>query len=499
MTNIPPSTSSEIRPFYDAIVLGSGMGGAVCAYRLAERGARVLLVEQGDFLKAPDRDQTGAAVASDYILDVIGSRSEPISCVGGQTKFYGSALYRFRTSDFEGRRLEVGQTPKWPVSYADLAPHYQVAEALFKVHGDDAGDPTAPRRDQPYPYPPVPLDPLVATFADRLERAGARVSQVPRGVDFGPGGACVNCAGCDAFLCRLDAKMDADIAAVRPALSTGRMDLATQTSCVRIEIEQATARATGVHLIYRGEARLVRTDAVICAAGQKGTVELFLRSRNATSPNGVGNHSGQLGRNLAGHSTGMIFPLVSGKPLPPVQTKSFAIHDWHDGGPGWAYPLGVVQVAGQMPFWREAGRWVRPVARLMADHCFTLFYMCEAAPEFEAGFQFDGDKVVGQTDPKPSLGSFARLRKLSVDLLARAGYPAIARRRPPYLWHTVGTTRMGDDPAQSVVDPFGRVHHMKGLYVADAGVLPSAGCVNTGLTIAALALRTADQIIDAKT
>jgi choline dehydrogenase-like flavoprotein len=484
---------TSFRSSYDAIVLGSGMGGAVSAYQMTRRGLRVLLVEQGGSL-SPHAGGPADDGSSSYILDLVGERSVPISCIGGQTKFYGAALYRFRLSDFEARELESGLSPQWPVSYADLAPYYDHAERVFKVHGDDAGDATAPPRDTPYPYPPVPFDPRVSDFAGRLQRAGGAIAALPRGVDFGPGGACTNCAECDAFLCRRDAKMDAEVAAVRPALSTGLLDIADQTFCAHINLDPAGERVVGVRLLRDGAEFSVGAGVVVAASGQRGTVELFLRSRNSRFPNGLGNHSGQLGQNLAGHSTGMIFPLISLKKLPPTQTKSFALNQWHDGGPGWSFPLGVVQLAGQMPFWREASRWVRPVARLVGDHCFTMFYMTEAPPTAGAGFQIVGDEVAGLTEPQHCLESFRHLRRLSVQLLLRAGYPALARQRAPYLWHMVGTTRMGDDPEVSVTDAFGRVHDLQGLYVADAGILPSAGCVNTGLTIAALAMRTADHI-----
>jgi choline dehydrogenase-like flavoprotein len=120
--------------------------------------------------------------------------------------------------------------------------------------------------------------------------------------------------------------------------------------------------------------------------------------------------------------------------------------------------------------------------------------MTEAHPTRESGLIFDGDEIVGRVPPPHSVKSFAKLRSLAVAAFRRAGYLVLARRRPPYLWHEVGTARLGADPATSVVDPNCQVHGIKGLYVVDASVLPSAGAVNTGLTIIALALRAADHI-----
>jgi choline dehydrogenase-like flavoprotein len=92
----------------------------------------------------------------------------------------------------------------------------------------------------------------------------------------------------------------------------------------------------------------------------------------------------------------------------------------------------------------------------------------------------------------------ARLRNLAQDAFRRAGHPSLARVLTPYLWHEVGTARFGDDPGTSVTDPDCQVHGIEGLYVVDASVLPSAGAVNTGLTIIALALRAGDHIAGTK-
>jgi choline dehydrogenase-like flavoprotein len=120
--------------------------------------------------------------------------------------------------------------------------------------------------------------------------------------------------------------------------------------------------------------------------------------------------------------------------------------------------------------------------------------MAEALPTRESGLIFDGDTVKTTIMPNLNLKAFDKLRRLAVEVFHRAGYVALARKRPPYLWHEVGSARMGCDPTDSVVDSTLRVHDIEGLYVVDASVLPSAGAVNTGLTIIALALRAGDTI-----
>jgi choline dehydrogenase-like flavoprotein len=120
--------------------------------------------------------------------------------------------------------------------------------------------------------------------------------------------------------------------------------------------------------------------------------------------------------------------------------------------------------------------------------------MTEALPTRDTGLFFAGDTIGRRVGPIHNQKTFAKLRRLTIDIFRRAGYRALAPRRPPFVWHEVGTARLGSDPATSVVDPNCQVHGVERLYVVDASVLPSAGAVNTGLTIIALALRLGDHL-----
>jgi choline dehydrogenase-like flavoprotein len=115
-------------------------------------------------------------------------------------------------------------------------------------------------------------------------------------------------------------------------------------------------------------------------------------------------------------------------------------------------------------------------------------------PTRDTGLIFRGDEIVGRDPPVHNMKTFLKLRKLAVDLFRRAGYVVLARRQAPRVWHEVGTARFGTDPATSVVDPNCQVHGIEGLFVVDASVLPSAGAVNTALTIISVALRAGDYI-----
>jgi choline dehydrogenase-like flavoprotein len=122
------------------------------------------------------------------------------------------------------------------------------------------------------------------------------------------------------------------------------------------------------------------------------------------------------------------------------------------------------------------------------------FYMSEALPTRNTGLVFGGDEVVNRVAPVHNLRTFFKLRDLAANVFRRAGHLVLARRRYPLVWHEVGTARFGKDPGTSVLDPNCQVHGIEGLFVVDASTLPSAGAVNTALTIMALAVRAGDHI-----
>ena len=188
-----------------------------------------------------------------------------------------------------------------------------------------------------------------------------------------------------------------------------------------------------------------------------------------------------------------MFPIVSWRKLGSRHTKTIGINNFYGPSADWPYPTGVIQIAGQMPIWEGANRLMRPIVKAVATRSLTCFYMTEAVPTREAGIVFDGDTLARTVPPPLNAKTFARLRTLAVKAFRKAGYPVIPRNRSD-LWHEVGTARMGSDPGSSVTDANCMVHGIEGLYVADASALPSAGAVNTGLTIVALALRTGDII-----
>jgi len=479
---------------YDAIVIGSGLGGSTLAYRLGQRGLRVLVLERGDYLRLPPR---GPNEPVGIHIDSFSTR--PFT-VGGPTKFYGAAMYRMRESDFRATKHEAGESPAWPITYADLEPYYKEAEQLYRVHGASENDPTEPPRSSPYPYPPIPHEPLVSAVIDRLGKSGTSVSPVPLALDYGDGGKCILCSTCDSYYCRLDAKMDAEIAALRPAMATSKVELLTNADCLKILTSSDGSKVTGVLIERGGKQETIRAGIVALCAGVPHSARILLDSRTERHPHGLGNSTGCVGRYSAGHTTGMIFPLLNwAKKLPPTRTKSFSINGYYGGTSDWPYPLGVIQAAGQIPFWTADAvpKWKKRIAQFVAERSLYCFYMVEALPTRDTGYDFNGRTIVRETKPVENVGTFNKLRHLAIKTFRKAGYQVVSPGHRS-LWHMTGTVRFGDDPNTSVLDANCKVHDIDNLYAVDSSVLPSAGVVNTGLTIAALALRVGDTIASAE-
>lgn len=159
---------------YDVVIIGTGAGGGTLAYALAPTGARILLLERGDYLAKEKANWDPGAVFADERYkttelwhDAAGHafRPEMNYYVGGNTKVYGAALLRMRERDFREVRHYDGISPAWPLTYQDFEPSYTAAEHLYKVHGRHGQDPLDPPASREYAFPPFAHEPLIQQIA----------------------------------------------------------------------------------------------------------------------------------------------------------------------------------------------------------------------------------------------------------------------------------------------------------------------------------------------
>jgi choline dehydrogenase-like flavoprotein len=494
----------------DVVIVGSGMGGGTLAWALRDSGARVLLLERGDFLPAEPQNWSPEAVfienrykANELWRDADNGWFAPgvHYFVGGNTKVYGAALPRLRQDDFGAVQHAGGISPAWPISYEDLAPYYDRAEALYLVHGLAGVDPTDPPRSGPFPYPPMPADPYMDDLAARFRTQGLHPAPLPVGVDFGLGGRCIRCRTCDAFPCRVLAKSDADVCAVRPALESPAVELWTKTCARNITTDGRGRRATAIEAERDGEPMRIEADVVVLAAGAVNSAALLLRSASERHPSGLANSSGLVGRHYMVHNNSVLVAIDPRRGNPTVFQKTITVNDFYRAGidPEFPFPMGNLQPIGklQAAMMRGAAPHVPSWALgLAAEHSVDWWVMSEDLPDPANRVTLDASgNIVIHWRPN-NLAAHDRLMRHAKQMLQRAGYPILLDQQMGIATnsHQCGTLRFGDDPTTSVLDPFCRAHDLENLYVVDASFFPSAAAVNPALTIAAQALRVGDHL-----
>ena len=239
--------SKRVSEHFDVVIIGSGAGGGTMAYALAGTGARILIVERGDFVPQEAENWDPDAVwrllryqTRERWIDRNGDAFTPYTHynVGGNTKFWGSVLYRLRREDFAVMEHIDGVSPAWPIDYDTLAPYYDRAERLYQVRGLHGIDPTEPPRG-PFPYENIPHSDGMATMIRGLQGLGLHPFPLPLGIQRpGQPDGCVLCNTCNSFPCKVHAKSEADVICVRPAIrdGQGRVTLWTNSCANRASI-----------------------------------------------------------------------------------------------------------------------------------------------------------------------------------------------------------------------------------------------------------------------
>jgi len=486
----------------DVIIVGSGMGGATLAAGLAPTGARIVILERGEQLKdTPETRDAGAIFQRGFYrptetwTDGAGKPFSPGNYyyVGGNSKFYGAVLIRYRACDFRPIAHAEGTTPGWPFDYDELEPWYTQAESLYRVCGELGDDPTEPRHSAPYPLPAVPDEPAIAATRERLRKTGLHPASLPLGVDIR---AWMKRAATpwDAFPDARTGKMDAETRGLAAALAHPNVTLQTGVKVQRLIMAPDGKHVEGVECDIGGERHTLKARLIVLSAGAVNSAALLLRS----SERGVANKSDKVGRHFMNHNSSAILAVDPRTVNDSVYQKTFGINDFYlDDGVGGP-PLGNIQLLG-----RVTGQILKANLRQVPEfalnwlsrHAVDFYAMSEDLPDPDSRVTLDGEGI--RLDWKRSnwashLALVAKLR----ERLRAAGYPivlarAFDRRTPS---HQCGTVRIGLDPAEAPLDPNCRTHDHPNLFVVDASFLPTSAAVNPALTIAAQALRVADHI-----
>ena len=538
---------------WDVIVIGTGIGGATFGYAMARAGQQVLFCERGAAHldqaggdgtaltgHYPEEDLPGAIArhlapdqqllrqagrATDLLDDVSGRKTRSFvpfvgSGTGGSSALYGMAMERFFPADFEPRQQHLGDTDNslpaaWPLSYAELAPWYSQAEALYRVRG--SVDPLRAGFDGPRSLPAPPaLTPAADWLAQHLSATGLHPYRLPMACEFLPG-----CQGCQGYLCPKACKNDSARICLAPAVTEHGAQLLADCTVVKLEARQR--QVTGVVCRQAdGSLRTLRARTVALAAGALQSPALLLRSASEAWPQGLANRSGLVGRNLMRHCIdlhALTLPEHARPLADENRQKQLAFNDFYAGTAG---KLGSVQSFGRLPpqqmlfasllddvahspwaallpLLRRAGPLLAPTLRQLAQESMILAATLEDLPNPNNRVTPSPGRpdslclhyrmTAGQHQRVSTLRKLikARLRPLPVRLLKQAD-------NNQRLAHVCGTLRFGNSATDSVLDADNRAHGLDNLLAVDASFFPSSGGTNPSLTIAANALRVAHRL-----
>lgn len=513
---------------YDVIVIGTGAGGGTLAHRLAPSGKRILILERGDWLtREPDNWDSHAVFvkhkyrASETWHNPEGRRFHPgiHYYVGGNTKVYGGALFRFRREDFGEVKHHGGISPAWPVSYEDFEPYYTQAEHLYQVHGRHGIDPTEPEASAEYPFPPVSHEPRIQEMSDGLTRAGYHPFHLPLGIlleeehgNVRRRSRCIRCCKFDGFPCLVDGKADSQVICVEPLLERPNVELLTRAYVSRLETDASGRKVAKVIVERDGETLGLSADVVVSSCGAINSALLLLRSASDTHPNGLANSSGVVGRHYMRHNNAAVLA-ISREINPTVFQKTMGVNDFYFGAEDFDYPLGHIQLLAKSDekiIKGEAPDWVvwKPKMPLdeIARRAVDFWLTSEDLPDPENRvFLGTGGKVELRLREN-NMEGHRRLKEKLRQMLRHMGcHEDHLLLRPLYLdkeipiggtAHQNGTIRFGIDPASSALDTYCKAHDLDNLYVVDGSFFVSAAAVNPGLTIMANALRVGDHLLE---
>ncbi|WP_424952762.1 GMC family oxidoreductase [Deinococcus sp.] len=497
----------------DVVVIGTGAGGAPLLARLAQAGLKVVALEAG--VRHPP-----AGVATDEVAQAglfwmderLSAGEDPIAFgrnnsgkgVGGSTLHYTAYTPRAQPDDL---RLfsEFGQGVDWPLEFADLERYYRQIEPFLGVSGP-ADYPWGPHGTDRYRHPPLPPNGAAELMARGCAVLGLRTSPAANAAlsrpqeqeGYGLRPACTNRGFCQAG-CSTGAKASLDVTYLALAEKYGAQ---IQGGSYVTGFRRQGDRLTGVEYQCGGEAQFVSAGAVVLSAGAIETPRMLLL-------HGLANSSGQVGRHFMAHTGVQVWGQFEEEVRPNKGIPGALIsEDTHriEGlvGGYLLQSIGVMPVTYAGQYVRGTGTWGQALHDHMQgyNHVAGINILGECLP-YQHNYLELSDELDGRGFPKPRIhftfGDNERRMTEHAETLMRRVWEAAGARNIwafPRAAHTIGTARMGRDPATSVVDPYGRTHDLHNLWISDNSTFPSALSANPALTIMALSLRTAERMLE---
>ena len=497
----------------DVVVIGTGAGGAPLLARLAQAGLKVVALEAG--VRHPP-----AGVATDEVAQAglfwmderLSAGQDPIAFgrnnsgrgVGGSTLHYTAYTPRAQPDDLR-LHAEFGQGADWPLEFSELERYYDEIEPFLGVSGP-AEYPWGPTRRAGYRHPPLPLNGAAELMKRGCASLGIRTSPAANAAlsrpqhqeGYGQRPACSNRGFCQAG-CSTGAKASLDVTYL--ALAEAHSAQILGGSYVTGFGRQGD-RLTGVEYERGGEVHFISAGTVVLSAGAIETPRMLLL-------HGLANSSGQVGRNFMAHTGVQVWGQFPESVRPNKGIPGSLISEDTHRVPGLVggyllQSIGVMPVTYATQYTRGTGTWGQALHDHMAgyNHVAGINILGDCLPYGHNYLELSDEPDVRGL-PKPRIhftfGDNERRMTEHAEALMRSIWAAAGAHDIwafPRAAHTIGTARMGTDPASSVVDSWGRAHDLKNLYISDNSTFPSALAANPALTIMALSLRTADRMLE---
>lgn len=514
------------------VIVGSGIAGSLIAHALTRVGVQVTVFEKGPAFPYPHAlqfreeieqlfDNPKYQLPSDLRqVSTSGTYGKSVDrergmVVGGSATHWGGVTPRMIPGDFRTDSL-FGYGADWPVSYDDVEPYYVKAERLLGISGTTVDNPFAPPRSEAYPLPHFELSHGDQVLAEQLNEAGIIVHSTPQArtrqaYDDRP--QCANFGTC--HVCPIGVRYSPNHH-LQKAVRSGHCTVHAETSVRRVLVDGA-GRATGVLVQGNDEraSREIDADVVVVAAGAIASARLLLLSTSSAHPDGLGNHSGQVGENLTFHHIwggGLRFKekLFTGR-VGPSTARSFQFLNPETRGDHGGINIGLDDTVDVRWLTQRFNLWnVRDADKIvdrmrLMPHQRSIMFHSESIPG-------DGKRVElsNQTDrfgdPFPHVHYESNQFDYDTFRYAEHLFERIRSAvKPENAWftsdpesfdsgaHHMGTCRMATVPSEGVVDAQGKVFEAEDVYVAGASTfVGGSGAVHPTLTLAALSLRTAD-------
>jgi len=550
---MPQNSTADRQPSSDAdvCVVGSGVAGALVAYTLSRRGHDVVILEAGQRFDPGNRlEQMEQSLRPHGSLLDIWNMGGPrdqyvtsggayyplnqtrVKAVGGTTLHWLGITPRLHQKDFE-MNTRYGLATDWPIDYEDLRPYYAAAEQEMGVAGTQ-DNPFAPPRETDYPMEAFPASYSDTLFADACDELGITMHSTPQARNSEAYDGRSQCVGFSTCIpvCPSGAKYSADVH-VRKAEAEGARVI-DRAPVQRIEHDSSGESVdAAVYATPSGDTYRQGADAFVLACGAVETPRLLLLSESPQYPDGLANSSGAVGRYFMDQPivsvTGELDQPTNQEPIGYHTRESHQFYDHEDPQPGSiklvfenVNPESVVRpmLSGGDMTPREnvfdfamGDSWgdevLDKIESNYPNNRVRLLANPELLPRRENRVTLDESKTDDFGNPVPdvswNIGSHARetmefIREIQYDIFDELGATVVSETDladPPPASHKMGTTRMGTNPAESVVTPQLRTHDLENLYIASSSVFVTGGAMNPTLTIAALALKAGEHIDNA--